>query len=233
MLYLEFFPGLATRAAEKQERREQRIAEERAATGAAARKRRLFAGSGALAALIAIAVAVVLLVSGGAGAGASGAEAGLQTSPPPWLPEYNHLPERLAGLKLPAASDAFHIHAKLRVFVDGKPVTVPANVGIDAFSNTLASLHTHDTTGIVHIEAARRYPFELGQFFEVWGVKFTDSQLGGLKDNGAMRVRVYVNGRPVADPVHYVMRAHDSIIVGYGDPGSFPTRLPADIPAGL
>jgi hypothetical protein len=223
---------LATRTAEKRERREQRIAQEQAAIAAAARKRRLF-GGGALAALIAIAVAAVLLVSSGAGAGASGAEAGLQTSPPPWLPEYDHLPERLAALKLPAVSGAFHIHAKLRVFVDGQPVTVPANVGIDAFSDTLASLHTHDTAGIVHIEAARRYPFELGQFFEVWGVKFTDSQLGGLEDNGAMRVRVYVNGRPVADPVHYVMRAHDSIIVGYGGPGSFPTKLPADIPAGL
>jgi hypothetical protein len=222
---------LATQVPEKEERRERRIGEEPAAPAGGGRRRRLVIAGGALAAVIAVGAA--LLVPGGGGGGASGTEAGLQTSPPPWLPEYNHLPERLAALNLPAASDAFHIHAELRVFADGTPVTVPANVGIDAFSNTLASLHTHDTAGIVHIEAARRHPFELGQFFDVWGVKFTDAQVGGYKDAGARRVRVYGNGRPVADPVHYVMRAHDSIIVGYGAPGSFPTNLPADIPAGL
>jgi hypothetical protein len=44
---------------------------------------------------------------------------------------------------------------------------------------------------------------------------------------------VYVNGRKVSDPVNYVMKEHDVISVGYGKPGSFPTKPPADFPAGL
>jgi hypothetical protein len=189
-------------------------------------------------AVVVAAVAVIVAIAGcGGGSGngdGSGAGAGLQTGLPPWLPEYNQLPERLAALKLPTVSeDIFHIHAKLRVFADGGRVTVPANVGIDSVTNTLASLHTHDTTGIVHMEATQRYPFTLGQFFEVWGVKFTADQLGSFKNEGTKRLSVYVNGKLVDDPVDYVMKAHDSIIVGYGEPGSFPKKLPADIPAGL
>jgi hypothetical protein len=192
---------------------------------------RTLAGGGLAAVFV-----VVAIVAAGCGGGGSpgGVAAGLQTSPPPWLPEYNNLPERLDALKLPPPSDDFfHIHAKLRVFADGKPVVIPANVGIDPATNTLASLHTHDTAGIVHMEATRRYPFKLGQLFDVLGVKFTASQLGSFNDKGTKRVQVYVNGKLVDDPVNYAMKAHDSIIVGYGEPGSFPKKLPADIPAGL
>jgi hypothetical protein len=97
----------------------------------------------------------------------------------------------------------------------------------------LSPLHTHDTSGVIHIEAAREFPFRLADVFAVWGVVFTDDQLGAYANNGQETVQVYVNGRPVADPVHYLIQAHDNIVVAYGVPGSFPTEPPTDALQGL
>ena len=154
---------------------------------------------------------------------------GLQAGRAPWAPEYAHLADRLAALRLPAASDtAYHVHVRLRVAVDGRPVPVPAGVGIDPLGRFLAPLHTHDASGIVHVEADRPFPFTLGQFFSVWGVRFSRAHLGGY---GAPSV--FVNGRRVRDPAAVVLHAHDRIVVGAGPPGSFPTRDTEPFPAGL
>lgn len=152
------------------------------------------------------------------------AEAGLQAGPAPWAPEHASLARRLAALRLPGQSDTgFHIHARLRIFINGKPVPVPALIGIDPQGRFLAPLHTHDASGIVHVESQRPYPFTLGQFFTIWGVRFTDTRIAGYANHGAQRLRVFVNGRPVAHPAGRVLRAHDRIVVGYGPPRSFPT----------
>ena len=121
----------------------------------------------------------------------------------------------------------------IRIFVDGRLVPVPAQIGIDARRGLVAPLHTHDASGIVHVEATRPYPFTSGEFFAVWGVRFTDSRIGGYTDRGASRVRVYVNGRRAAHPVSHVLRAHDRIIVSYGAPGSSPTVDRTPFPPGL
>jgi hypothetical protein len=165
---------------------------------------------------------------------APAATEGLQVTTAPWPPEYGSLAPRLVALHLPAQSDiGFHIHARLRVFVDGRAEVVPANLGIDPEGRFLAPIHTHDTSGIVHLEAARPYPFTLGQLFAIWGVKFAGDDIGAYRDAGPNRLRVYVDGRRVRNPVSYVIRRHDRIVVGYGRPGSFPTRVPGDFPPGL
>jgi hypothetical protein len=159
---------------------------------------------------------------------------GLQTGPAPWAPEYRFLAPRLHALRLPEQSDtAFHIHALLRIFVDGRRVPVPAQIGIDPQGRFLAPLHTHDPSGIVHIEADHPYPFTLGQFFTVWGVRFTDTGLGGYTAHGPKRLRVFLNGRRVAHPGARVLGAHDHIVVAYGAPGSFPTVDRTPFPPGL
>jgi hypothetical protein len=196
------------------------------------------AGRFAAAALaLAVLVAVVLSLATRSTAhppAPTGAAAPLESGPAPWPPEYLSLPQRLAALHLPGPSDtAFHIHALLRVYVDGRAVPVPAQIGIDPQGRFLAPLHTHDATGIVHIESDRPYPFTLGQLFTIWGVRFTASRIGGYADHGARRLRVFVDGRPIADPAHHVLRAHDRIIVGFGRRGSFPTIDPTPFPSGL
>jgi hypothetical protein len=196
--------------------------------GRLARRGRI--GAPALAAL----AAVALLVATAPHRPARASALGLQTGPAPWAPEYSHLSRRLAALRLPGQSDtAFHIHALLRIYVDVRFVPVPAQIGIDPQGRFLAPLHTHDASGIVHIEADRPFPFTLGQFFAVWGVRFTNARIGGYADRGDRRLRVYVDGRLAADPVRHVLRAHDRIVVGYGAPGSFPTVDRTPFPPGL
>jgi hypothetical protein len=226
---------VSSRQAQKERLRKERLERERRAAEAAARKRRLLIGGGVAAVVAAVAV-VVVLVAGGGGSGSakSSASNGLLTTRAPWPAVKDGLPQRAAALGLPQPSDTiYHVHARLRVYVDGKPVTVPANIGIDPSTGFLDSLHTHDTTGIIHMEAVRPYNFTLGQFFTVWGVKFTSSQLGAYKVGGGKVLAVYANGKKVANPTGYAMKAHDNIVVGYGRPGSFPTRISGPFPAGL
>lgn len=77
---------------------------------------------------------------------------------------------RAAGLPLLSmeATDV-HFHAHLDIIVDGQQVAVPAEVGI-AGQSAISSMHTHDSTGIIHIESPTDATFTLGQFFTEWQI---------------------------------------------------------------
>jgi hypothetical protein len=235
---------MASRKEEKERLRQQRLAAEQAEK--TQQRRRLMVGyvsAGVLAVLVV--VGIVIAVSNNSGGGGSSsanvkpgsvpasAEAGTRTTPPPWPADYDGLGDRIKAMGLPGLSDTiFHIHAILHVYVDGKPVTVPAGIGLDEANQVFSPLHTHDTSGIIHMEATKKYPFTLGQFFAIWDVHFTDSELGPFKPAGGKKLQVYDNGKPVTNPVALVMHEHDNISVGYGKPGSFPKKPPAHFPAG-
>ena len=200
-------------------------------------KRTAFKNRPAWAAAVAAAAIVAVAIALGASTSKSASPdvaAGLQATPAPWPAEHKLLARRLAGLSLPAASDVgYHVHAFVAVFLDGRPVRIPANVGIDPGRGVLAPIHTHDSSGIVHLESTRPYPFTLGQLFTVWGVRFTGSRIGAYRNSGRRRLAVFADGRAVRDPVHYVLRRHDRIVVGFGAPRSFPHRLRVVFPPGL
>jgi hypothetical protein len=218
-----------TRKQRREQARTERKALEAAERASATRRKRLTMIGVPLGGLaIAAVVALIATSSGGKSAHVTGAgaSAGLQATSAPWTPEYSGLQTRLAALNLPAGMDgAYHVHAALRVYVNGKQVPVPANIGIEPEATSLASLHTHDATGVIHIESSEKYPFTLGQFFTIWGVKFTSTQLGSYVTGAGNTLTVYINGKPVSNPVGYVMNPHDDIVVGYGKPGSFPTSF--------
>jgi hypothetical protein len=242
---------MASRKEQKERLRAERIAQEEAERQETSRRRRLQIGAAAVAvAIIGAIVAVVAITSGGGGPSDSSSSGGLayhknsvpasaqlalQDKPPPWQPDYNQLQQRVQAMGLPGFNETtFHIHSWLHIYDDGKPVEVPANIGIDEAAGFLSPLHTHDTSGIIHMEADQEYDFTLGQFMNVWGVKFTDSQIGSLKAAGPdKQLQVYVNGKPVKDPVDVVMHEHDNIVIGYGKPGSFPKEPKVNWPQGL
>ena len=232
---------MSSRKEQKERLRQERVAREQAHAAAAARKRRLMIGGGAVGVIALVAVvAIAIASSGGGGGGKAGGndqtlQAGAQTGPAPWPPESTHLGQRFEASGLPqSGSETYHIHALLKVYVNGKQTPVPQGIGIDPQGQFLAALHTHDTSGIVHMESDSFYPFTLGEFFDVaWGVKFTNTQLGAYYNQGQNTLQVYVNGKRVANPVNYKMQRHDTIVVAYGKPGSFPTKFPANFPAGL
>lgn len=217
-----------TRKQRREEARAKRKALEAQELAAAAQRKRLTRGGGALGVLAVLVVITLIATNSGGGSAVKGAEssAGLQATPAPWAPEYRGLASRLQVLNLPVQNDgAYHVHAALRVYVSGKQVPVPANIGAEPEARFLPSLHTHDPTGLIHIESSEEYPFTLGQFFTIWGVKFTSIDLGGYLAGAGNTLAVYVNGKPVANPAGYAMKPHDDITVAYGKPGSFPTSF--------
>src|SRR5262249_20314076 len=81
---------------------------------------------------------------------------GVETGPPPWPAEPAPLAARLDALGLPRLQmegNVVHIHEHLDVYAKGRHVTVPAEIGIDAKQQYLDPLHTHDASGIIHVES--------------------------------------------------------------------------------
>src|SRR2546429_6945096 len=90
---------------------------------------------------------------------------GLQTGKYPWPAERFLLGYRLIELGLPALSaegQVLHTHQHLDVYVHGTHVPVPAGIGFDAQLRFISPLHTHDASGVVHVESPTVRPFTLG-----------------------------------------------------------------------
>jgi hypothetical protein len=191
-----------------------------------------------LAALGPIALAIVLgfvfLGNGSDKSGANGpppkidyaALPGIQKTKAPWKPEYAQLPDRLKPLGLNALSAEvvdYHVHQHLDIFIDGKKTPVPALIGIDdgAF---ITELHTHDASGITHVEAAKAFPYTLGQLFGVWGVRLSKNCIGGYC-GPSQPLHVYLNGKPYdGDPNDLVLKDHEEIAIAVGKP---PQNIPS------
>ena len=129
----------------------------------------------------------------------------------------------------------FHIHAHLDIFINGKPYIVPSQIGIVP-NKCLYWMHTHDDTGVIHIESPENRNFTLGQFFDIWNEKFNNTQIfdnivSNSKNN---TLSVYVNGNK-ASSVDYrdiKLTSHDEIAIVYGKP---PDTIPSiyHFPKGL
>jgi hypothetical protein len=81
----------------------------------------------------------------------------------------------------------------IAVTVDGKPVQVPAGIGVDKRRAEQAAVHTHTTDGVVWVEAktAGEKP-TLAQFFTLWGVRYD----AGCLADACADLKVTVDGKP-------------------------------------
>ena len=132
---------------------------------------------------------------------------------------------------------AYHIHAHLAVFSNGSAVQVPAGIGIPGPQQVqngfvlggkcLYWLHTHDATGIIHIESPVTRVYTLGNFFDIWGRPLSSTQVGSAK--GA--VTVFVNGkRFTGNPRDIKLDPHTAIQL---DVGTAVSPKPYTFPSGL
>ena len=184
-----------------------------------------FAASGVAA--IAVVVLIFTVMSGSGSAGIDqGKLVGLQTGPAPWNAGVDHLPDRLkpAGLNpLGAEGEVVHIHQHMDIYVNGKRTTIPTGVGIygDQF---LTELHTHDSTGLLHVESPKKRTFDLGQFFAAWGVRLDKDCIGGYcKPDTPWRI--YVDGAEyTGDPGELQLKKHQEIAIVIGTP---PKTVPS------
>jgi hypothetical protein len=133
----------------------------------------------------------------------------------------------------PMEQAVFHIHAHLDIIINGVNFLVPSQIGIP--SNCFYWLHTHDESGIIHIEAPMHRDFTLGQFFDIWGKKLSNDQIFNYVANANNLLSVYINGTKVPDITNYrdiKLNAHDEIAIVYGNP---PSTIPSSykFPQGL
>lgn len=130
----------------------------------------------------------------------------------------------------------FHIHTHLDIFVNGQLMYVPPQIGIIP-DKCIYWLHTHDETGIIHIESPVKGDFALGQFFDLWKTKLNNSQGFDNIFNGKDVPTVYINGSKVPSGINYrdiKLHAHDEIALVYGRPPQ-PDSIPStyNFPQGL
>ena len=124
-----------------------------------------------------------------------------------------------------------HIHMHLDIFINGEELVVPSNIGIIP-DNCIYWMHTHDDTGVIHIESPEDRNFAIGEFFDIWGETFSNNQ---IFDNNNNTLNVYVNGKKVDSKTDYrriPLVEHDEIAIIYGKP---PDSIPSSykFPEGL
>jgi hypothetical protein len=106
-----------------------------------------------------------------------------------------------------------HIHPLISVSVNGQPIIIPENVGID---NTLwkdhsldeygmqgmSPLHTHDSSGTLHVESTVNRDYTLGEFANVWG---------GLDTGSGKILKVTINGQPISDWKNHILKDKEKV----------------------
>jgi len=124
---------------------------------------------------------------------------GILTGAAPWTANTEDLTARLSAIglpALPAEGSTLHTHQHLDLYVNGTKQVVPGQIGIITSPQVVFSpLHTHDTSGIIHVESPTVRSFTLGECFDVWGVRLTPTCVGGYCAQGDRTLRVYVDGQ--------------------------------------
>lgn len=143
--------------------------------------------------------------------------------------------QQVAGLNcLAQLSEPFHHHVQLSIFVNGQQLAVPMGLGMYQpgggksgyiyHTTCLYFVHTHDRTGIIHIESKVDQPYTLGTFFKLWGEPLSSTQIAQFTGP----VSIYINGLPdTTDPIASVpLTPGSDITLVIGQP---PAWIPAYI----
>ena len=163
---------------------------------------------------------------------------GIQTGPVPWAVEQDHLQDRLTSIGLPALKQegsALHTHQHLDLYIKGQSIAIPADIGIGPLERFIAPIHTHDNTKIIHVESPKIQKFTLGQFFDTWGVRLTDTCLGAYCNDSENTLQLFVNGKEVTQNFRdLALAARQEIVITFGTPQELPNPIPASytFPAG-
>jgi len=117
---------------------------------------------------------------------------------------------------------AYHIHAHLSIYINGTLSPIPQNMGIASDGSCYYWLHTHDTTGVIHIESPTQKDYTLGNFFDEWSTNFSSL---GYPSQLALTAgwQIWVDGKPYTGDFHNIpLTAHKLITMAYNSPGVKP-----------
>jgi hypothetical protein len=103
-----------------------------------------------------------------------------------------------------------HDHVSLAITVNGEQIVVPQGIGIqpelwkdhtlDKYGPTgLSPMHTHDASGVIHIESTANREYTFGEFLQVWGI------------DTSKITNVTVDGNEVPDYKDHVMKRGEKL----------------------
>ncbi|HKQ21444.1 MAG TPA: hypothetical protein VJS91_05355 [Nitrososphaeraceae archaeon] len=124
-----------------------------------------------------------------------------------------------------------HIHPQLNVTLDGESLDIPSGIGINItlwndhsldeygmqpmkmtakdtsmIMQGMSPLHTHDSSGVIHVESIEFRNYTLGQFLQIWGMDLDDKE-----------VKLSVNGNIVKDYKNHILTDKDQMILKIED----------------
>jgi len=76
----------------------------------------------------------------------------------------------------------YHNHTKLILKIQNETRSIPAGIGIIP-NDCIFWLHTHDDSGIIHIESPIKTEFSLDQFLKVWNIFDNSSFIKNISKN--------------------------------------------------
>jgi hypothetical protein len=118
--------------------------------------------------------------------------------------------------------NTYHVHAHLSLYINGAQVPIPQSLGIAPDQSCFYWLHTHDTSGVIHVEAPKKDVFTLGTFFHEWEEVFPQLQYP-LQLDQTSGWTVYVNGKLYSGDFRKIpLDAHTLITMTYNTLGVTP-----------
>jgi hypothetical protein len=113
----------------------------------------------------------------------------------------------------------YHIHSHLTIYDAGQPVAVRQGIGIDTPHGCIYWLHTHDTTGLIHIESPSQKQNPLGNFLDIWGQAVDKTKFLTHAIAPGHSVRAYVGKDHYSgNPRDILLTPHELITLEYGPP---------------
>lgn len=153
------------------------------------------------------------------------------------------------GVPCDNGSIPYHIHAHLSLLINGRRLSIPDAIGLhnpgtESNGLTFATicyyhLHTHDATGLIHIEGPAQAAFTLGQLFAVWGQPLSSTNVAG--NSGSVQAFVATARTPgwaqqtgpyspyTGDLQQLPLASHQEIVLEVGPTFVLPPDLPAII----
>jgi hypothetical protein len=195
--------------------------------------------AGSAAAAVVLVIVLVVVVTGGGGSGQTMGPEGIPIPTAPALAAAGTGSDGqpVDGIQCNAGEQvAYHIHARLTVFDDGKARQIPYGIGIApprevqqtssgpfvAAGRCFYWLHTHAADGIIHVESPTKRTYTLGNFFDVWHEPLSPSRVGPLTGH----VTAYFNGTVYAGNLRAIpLQPHAQIQLDIGQPLVKPVSI--------
>ncbi len=118
---------------------------------------------------------------------------------------------------------AYHVRAHLTILERGRQILVPPNIGRSG-NRCWYWLHTHDFSGLIHIESTdRNFQPRLGQFFDLWKQPLSEKKVATVPTGHGRSIKAFVGRTPNGgDPRMIRLQNHTTLSIEIGPPFPIP-----------